>query len=346
MKVRCKKSLAKLNSLGLDQSTLQLARNLSAWPRSSLFSYKTSLSSDVVSVMGLSQTLSTTQSTFRIHLETLRNFRVICRTPNVKCSLTQSGMVSATCMLRRWRSQKLKLYFQLVSAPRFNQSLFGQGRIPNWTKTNSRSKFDRLAMVERQRHQQPCGSRPDTLRTAQPSGELVSVLDNIEVSPTTIEILAKGPKYVVTPSWSREKLQHTVQVEIAALAYTLRWQAAMEPQGGSKQASGTTSDNTETLAKTCPFTAGRKEPPRGNLATEKAIQGLQMDMQHLLEKCKLSMKPNITCRERTALTELQSKEDTIITKSDKGGELVVMKESHMRKLCMEHLSYSTTYKRL
>ena len=71
-----------------------------------------------------------------------------------------------------------------------------------------------------------------------------------------------------------------------------------------------------------------------------------MDMQNLVEKCKLSIKPNITRRERTALTELRSKEDTIITKSDKGGELVVMKELHLRKLCMEHLSDSTTYKQL
>ena len=148
------------------------------------------------------------------------------------------------------------------------------------------------------------------------------------------------------PSWSRQELQHTVQVEIAALAYSLRWQAAMEAQPGLNiVASGTNTNNT-TLSKTCPFATGRKEPPRKNYATEKAIQELQMDVQNLVDKCKLSFTPNITIRERKAIADLRTKDDAIITRSDKGGELVVKKESRLKELCLAHLSDKMTCKRL
>ena len=206
------------------------------------------------------------------------------------------------------------------------------------------AKFERLE--KRKESQQPWGGRSNVFKVTQPSAERVSVLDDIEVSPTAIGILAKGPKYVVSPSWSRQELQHTVQVEIAALAYSLRWQSAMEAQPGLNLAASGTNTNNTTLSKTCPFTTGRKEPPRKNYATEKEIQGLQMDMQNLVDKCKLSFTPNITIQERKAIADLRTKDDTIITRSDKGGELVVMKESRLKELCLAHLSDKKTYKRL
>ena len=105
------------------------------------------------------------------------------------------------------------------------------------------AKFERLE--KRKESQQPWGGRTNVFKVTQPSAERVSVLDDIEVSPTAIGILPKGPKYVVSPSWSRQELQHTVQVEIAALAYSLRWQSAMEAQPGlNLAASGTNTNNT------------------------------------------------------------------------------------------------------
>ena len=66
----------------------------------------------------------------------------------------------------------------------------------------------------------------------------------------------------------------------------------------------------------------------------------------LVTYCDLRIKPNITRVERDGIMDLCSREYTIITKSDKGGELVVMEESHLKRLCMEHLSDTSTYQNL
>ena len=173
----------------------------------------------------------------------------------------------------------------------------------------------------------------------------VTILDGIQVAPDAMSVLAKGPKFTISPSHiSREKLQHTIQVETAALAYALRWHAAM-----STSVKPTDSSSISTaLSQLCPFHKNRKEPPRSNMETEKAIQGIQMDLQRLIERTNFStsLKQNITKKERAALTVIRNLEDTTITRSDKGGELVVMKTSRLQELCLDHLSDQTTYKKL
>ena len=150
-----------------------------------------------------------------------------------------------------------------------------------------------------------------------------------------------GPKFVLTPSQiSREALQHSVQIETATLAYSLRWHAT---------ATSMVRNNTGPMAdvkKACPFHSTRKEPPRTHMDTEKAIQGFQMDLQRLVEKFRM-VKPvsNLPPAERKAVIELRSQPDTTITRSDKGGELVVMKTSTLHQMCLDHLSDSTTYTR-
>ena len=98
----------------------------------------------------------------------------------------------------------------------------------------------------------------------------------------------------------------------------------------------------------CPFHKNRKEPPRNIIATEKIIQGLQMDLQCLVERTNLptGQKRNITSKERSALITLRTQEDITITRSDEGGELVVMKTSRLQRLCRDHLSDTKTYQKL
>ena len=56
-----------------------------------------------------------------------------------------------------------------------------------------------------------------------PSEERESVLDNIRVPTDALLALPKGSKLVIAPKISRETLLDFVQVEVAALAYALRY---------------------------------------------------------------------------------------------------------------------------
>ena len=138
------------------------------------------------------------------------------------------------------------------------------------------------------------------------------------------------------------------QTEVAALAYSMRWQAALEPSttSGTTTSSSTSTTTMLTLKKGCPFHNSRKEPPRDNIKTERAIQNLQIDLQRLIETCQLKIPNNMSKAEKEAVLKLRDKDDILMTRSDKGGEMVVMKSSHMDRLCMEHLNDTNTYMRL
>ena len=193
MRVRCKKWLAKLNSLGLDQSTLRLARNL------------VSLTEKLALLL---QNITFLRRCKRHGI--IPNF--INNSINLPDSFGNSSQLSRHLknIKRQMLTHSIRNGFRDVHATKVTITrveallpphvrskiqpiaLLARKNAKSDKKRTLIAKFDRL--VERQRHQQPCGSRPDTLRTAQPSGERVRVLDNIEVSPTAIEILAKGPK--------------------------------------------------------------------------------------------------------------------------------------------------------
>ena len=205
------------------------------------------------------------------------------------------------------------------------------------TKSASKSRLIKKFEKLEQHKFRPARSSSDLNASLE---ERVSVLDGTNLSKPTISILAKGPNFVATPDKiSRDKLQHIVQVETAALAYHLRWQSAMS-------SSTTKPAVTDDLNKACPFHHNRKEPPRTNMQTEKAIQGLRTDLQRLVEKPNLQLTPNVTKAQKNTLQELRENKETTVTRSDKGGEIVVMKNSSIENLCFEHLNDSATYKRL
>ena len=79
---------------------------------------------------------------------------------------------------------------------------------------------------------------------------------------------------------------------------------------------------------------------------EKKIQNIQKDIQRIIERCDVHVNSNLPLTEQTAIKELSKQENITITRSDKGGEMVVMKASHLKELCLEHLGDTTTYEKL
>ena len=133
---------------------------------------------------------------------------------------------------------------------------------------------------------------------------------------------------------------------MAALAYAMRWQSAFSSLPPNVTPNSTIGTTKGSLNKICPFHNSRREPPRDEIETERKIQNLQMDLQRIIENCNTQIQPNLTSKERRAITDLRNEADVVITRSDKGGEMVVMRASHLERLCLDHLGDATTYKKL
>ena len=173
-----------------------------------------------------------------------------------------------------------------------------------------------------------------------------NLIEDGTISQLALETLAKGPKFAIAPRISRTELQHTIQVEIAALAYAMRWHYTISENATSTN-NIPTATGTINISKICPFHNRRKEPPRTHLDTERAIQGLQSSCQRLVERFNPRyIKPNITRKEKEALISLRNQPEITVTRSDKGGEFVIMKTSELDRLCREHLNDRSTYEKL
>lgn len=71
------------------------------------------------------------------------------------------------------------------------------------------------------------------------------------------------------------------------------------------------------------------------------------DLKNCLPPGCTSLQWNITNKERRmGVSSLNSYEDAAITRSGRGGELVVLKTSHLQELCLDNLSISDMYKKL
>ena len=210
------------------------------------------------------------------------------------------------------------------------------------------NKFNKLKNVRRTaRRNTPkvsC-STPDNCKTTDNTADRVTVIGDIKVTKPALQALAKGlgPKFASSPHFSCEKLQHTVQTEVAALAYAMRWQSAYSLPAKNKQSTSTAV--TEQTLPACPFHSDRKDPPRDNPMIEKKIQNIQKDIQRIMERCDVHVNSNLPLTEQTAIKELSKQENITIT-SDKGREMVVMKALHLEKLRLEHRRDTTTYEKL
>ena len=334
MRVNCKKSFNQLVRLRLDQSSFRLARLLIHLTEK---------------LSGLYQDLTFLRRCKKHHVlpdcitRSIKPVFNIHQTVSLQNTLERAKKGLLTQLIRdKYRSIFLTKREIGEINNRCPDSLLRQidpllqtARI--WTKSRRKrtlkAKFNRL--------QAPTTANNEDITLPAPT-DRVTILDDIPVPDEALSLLSKGPRFSLSSTPSREQLQHTMQVEMAALAYSLRWRATH-----ARSARPTDTSLTATIFRHCPFHNDRKEPPRVCLSTEKTIQGLQMDIQRLVEHFDITkLKRNVTRKETTALRNLCSRDDTTITRSDKGGELVVLSTSHIQRLCLEHLSDTTTYKKL
>ena len=163
-------------------------------------------------------------------------------------------------------------------------------------------KYEQLQKERQQKsydHPTHTNSTARQLQVTQQPKQRVSVLADIDVSREAINTLAKGLNFALSKPIPRDELQHTVQVEIAALAYSMRWHATMDnPSDTTKRFSALS------LNQLCPFRNKRTEPPQKQKNTERAIQGLQIDLQRLVEKHNHNIKHNMSRKEKEAIRAL------------------------------------------
>ena len=151
---------------------------------------------------------------------------------------------------------------------------------------------------------------------------------------------------------TNEELQRTTQIEIAALAYALRWKAACTPEvTAATDKDASVIDQTEmeapvSISDNCPFKLKRIAPPRTNMNIENSIKAFQVDMERIVSRTKSYQRRNITSHELNSIKELASNRDVTITRSDKGGEVVIIPTKRIHDLNMEHLGDTLTYQRL
>ena len=135
-----------------------------------------------------------------------------------------------------------------------------------------------------------------------------------------------------------------METEVALLAYGVRWKAAAERFGTG--IGGTYND----IKKACSFKSRRKPPPNNYSQAEKAIRKFVGAM-NTITKTALKEVGHI-CRNTTkeqlnAIKQLKSDKEILITKSDKGDEMVVMRENDMLALINnQHLTDRSTYEPL
>ena len=181
----------------------------------------------------------------------------------------------------------------------------------------------------------------------QSNGDRVSIIGNIDVAEEAIETLAKGPSFAISKQITKEELQKTVQVEVAALAYALRWKAAVAESAERREAHDVAETHTPTnISRECPFKPKRIAPPRTSMDAESAIRGFLTDMERIVSRTRCNVRPNIDRQERGTVVELARRSEITITRSDKGGEIVVMRTKELHDLNMEHLNDTSTYERL
>ena len=216
------------------------------------------------------------------------------------------------------------------------------------SKTRLKRKFNELQNEHQQRQTDVNPTPTHTAKTDRTTtdsqldtdSQRVTIIGDIDIPQPALTTLAKGPGFVLTTKIPTERLQRELQVQTANLAYHMRWHYTMKR---------TNTPASPTLDAICPsgFRNQRTEPPRTHKETEKAIQGFQTDLQQLIRKHNVAKtKRNTTSTERRAIIALKSTPDVTITKSDKGGEMVVMRTSQLQKLCLEHLGDTTTYEKL
>ena len=229
------------------------------------------------------------------------------------------------------------------------------------------NKFNALRKKDEVNHGRQGGMETVEEGATQTNRERVSIIGDINVPTVAIEAFSKGPNFAIRPRITNEDLRRRTQVEVAALAYAMRWKAACTSDqriadlntGGTHRTNVTTQEvatgdsadedlqqDPINLGRKCPFKPKRVAPPQTSMATENAIRGFQRDMERIVCRTKINPCQNITAAQRTSIKELACRSDVTITRSDKGGEIVIMPSVKLHDLTMDHLDDTTTYQKL
>lgn len=363
MRVISQKSVNLLKSIGLDQSNFRLGRTLLNYTEK-----LENLHQDVIFLKrckrnGLippcvwnavkppvSLTKPSTRQTLQKTLDTTRRkiLTLLIRTKYADINYTRIQLNNTLATIPEQTLTKLTTIIDITRSDTKRK-----------TKKRLINKYKKLQ--EHVGQKQAESTKTETTEPKTPTttnNERVSIIGDIKVPKPALDALSKGPKFVLTSQINQEQLEHALQVEVAALAYHLRWQHTMNSittnttTGQQNSPTNTTHNTTHnpspyTLAQIAPFHNNRLEPPLASNEIERMIQRLQTEMHGITKSYKQApTKQNMTSRQRKAVLTLRDEEDITITKSDKGGEMVVMKASDLKRLCLDHLNDSNTYEQL
>ena len=117
----------------------------------------------------------------------------------------------------------------------------------------------------------------------------------------------------------------------------MRWHHTLHPTTNQQHPHSTHNAHSETRTPNCHVI----------IKTSNAVQGLQTDIRQMVRKHDFDKTPrNTTSTERNAIVALKSENDITVTRSDQGGELVVVRESQLHQFCLDHVIDTISYEQL
>ena len=176
----------------------------------------------------------------------------------------------------------------------------------------------------------------DSTSTIEPPSSRVSAV-GVVLNENETDVLSLGPKFALAPRVD-ERLKKEVQINLAQTAYRLRWKTLF-----SNEIDETCPTSFEFIkSKNVPFQrpfAGA--PPTTNIAMEHHLRQLCYIINTRLEQSKVPS--NLKAKQREGLKSLIArKEELHFSRSDKGGEFVIMSSGVQQQITQKHLSDMTS----
>ena len=157
-----------------------------------------------------------------------------------------------------------------------------------------------------------------------------------------------GPQFVPSIKTINKRTEFDVNVQLAKLAYRLRWKEVHLEYTTAENEQPTATQNSSTLMYTIeqtiehsPFDKYCEAPNTKFQHLESSLQHLKHEVKNVINKYKSrSLPPNLTRNQRETLSELttlKKAREVRISVSDKGGEFVVMNSNLDNTLMEKHL---------
>ena len=161
----------------------------------------------------------------------------------------------------------------------------------------------------------------------------------------TADLLDLGPQFVPTTKTINSKIELEVNVQLAKLAYLLRWKEIHNELTATNDAQqpvhSVSSESIEQAIERCPFDKYCKAPETKFQHLELSLQHLKYEVKKVINKHKSRCISSILARNQretlAQLTTLKKAREVRISVSDKGGEFVVMDSNLDNQLMDKHL---------